>query len=63
MFAAKVVTLANCDIENQFLLRMFVIRLNKEFGCKVQDLEPKTLLGAIDLALIHEKSSNTNKLR
>jgi len=43
MLAIEFVALANCEINDQFLLTMFVIGLNKEIGCKVQDLEPKTL--------------------
>ena len=55
MLAIEFVALANCEINDQFLLTMFVIGLNKEIGYKVQDFEPKTLVRAIELALIHEK--------
>jgi len=41
---------------------MFVTGLNKEIRYKAQDLEPRTLVRAIEFALIHKRSSNTNKL-
>ena len=55
MLAIEFVALANCEIKDQFLLWTFVSGLNKEIGYKVQDFEPKTLVRAIELALIHEK--------
>ena len=55
MLAIEFVALANFETKDQFLLRMFVTGFDKEIGCKIQDLEQKTLVRAIDRALIHEK--------